>query len=97
MAEHGRGTALIFARTETEVWQEWVWPRATAILFLRNRLTFHLPDGTLGGGNAGAPSALIAYGDDDASRLAHSKLQGGYCFSFNTQPPIRAFQQEMML
>lgn len=40
MAAHGRGTALVFARTETRWWFESVWPRASAVLFLRGRLSF---------------------------------------------------------
>jgi hypothetical protein len=69
LATHGRGTALIFARTETEAWHQHVWPKAEAILFLRGRLHFFRPDGTRAPVNAGAPSALIAYGQDDAEIL----------------------------
>lgn len=83
IAEHGRGTALIFARTETAVFFETVWDRATAVLFFKGRLSFFRPDGTLpksdqGGGNAGAPSVLIAYGQDDADRLRTSGIPGRY-------------------
>lgn len=81
MADHGAGTALIFARTETAIFFEAVWERATAVLFLKGRLHFLRADGTLpradvGGGNAGAPSVLIAYGDDDAARLRLSGIPG---------------------
>lgn len=83
MAEHGQGTALIFARTETALFFETVWDRASALLFLKGRLAFHRPDGSLprsdqGGGNAGAPSVLVAYGQDDAARLARCGLPGRY-------------------
>lgn len=83
MAEHGHGTALIFARTETVIFFETVWDRASAILFLRGRLCFYRKDGTLpradtGGGNAGAPSVLVAYGDGDANRLQRSGLDGQF-------------------
>jgi hypothetical protein len=83
IAEHGRGTALIFARTETAIFFETVWDQASALLFIRGRLHFHRKDGTLprhdnGGGNAGAPSVLIAYGDDDAERLRSSGLDGKF-------------------
>lgn len=70
MARHNRGAALIFARTETEVFFETVWAVAYAIVFLRGRLFFHHADGTRAKHNAGAPSCLIAYGEDDAARLA---------------------------
>lgn len=83
IADHGCGTALIFARTETTVFHDTVWARATAVLFLRGRLTFHLPDGSLpggdnGSGNAGGPSVLVAYGPADALRLAACGLKGAF-------------------
>lgn len=73
---HGTGTALLFARTETATWHELIWPHATAILFLRGRLRFHSADGRRATGNAGAPSALIAYGKSDANALAASGIPG---------------------
>lgn len=83
MADHGQGTALIFARTETAIFFEAVWDRATALLFFKGRLCFYRPDGTLprsdqGGGNAGAPSVLVAYGEADAERLQGSGLPGRF-------------------
>jgi hypothetical protein len=45
MVDHGRGIALIFARTETEAFFDFVWRAGTAALFLEGRLTFHYPDG----------------------------------------------------
>lgn len=76
MALHGHGTALIFARTETEHWQKWIWAKASAVLFIYGRLYFHLPDGTRGSANAGGPSALVAYGKSDADRLRDSGIKG---------------------
>lgn len=76
LAEHGSGTALIFARTETADWHKWIWPFATAILFLKGRLHFYLPDGTRAHGNAGGPSALIAYGQQDAKILSICQIVG---------------------
>lgn len=76
MAEHGCGTALIFARTETRWWHRSIWPAAHAVLFMAGRINFHHPDGTRATGNAGAPTALVAYGDDDADRLAASDIPG---------------------
>ena len=74
LALHGRGTALVFARTETETWHNWVWPRARAILFLRGRLYFHHVSGQRAKHNSGAPSALIAYGDEDARLLVNCSI-----------------------
>lgn len=76
LADHGRGTALIFARTETAAFVSQVWERATGLLFIAGRLTFHLPCGALADGNAGAPSVLCAYGQEDLDRLAASEIAG---------------------
>jgi hypothetical protein len=76
LAEHGRGTALIFARTETAMFFDHVWERASALLFLRGRLTFLGPDLQPGPGNAGAPSVLVAFGSEDAGMLERSGLSG---------------------
>lgn len=76
LAAHGRGTALIFARTETECWHRWIWPYAFVVLFLAGRLNFYLPDGTRASGNAGGPSALIAYGNEDGEVLRSCGISG---------------------
>jgi hypothetical protein len=78
LAEHGTGTALIFARTETDAFFRHVWEQATALLFLHGRLTFHTPDGRLAKGNAGAPNVLCAYGRHDADILALCGLDGQF-------------------
>ena len=71
LANHGHGIALVFARTETKAFFRHVWPKASAMLFVRGRLTFHRPDGTTPkiGHNSGGPSVLIGYGPDAAVRL----------------------------
>lgn len=76
LADHGEGTALIFARTETEPFRRQVWERASGLLFLHGRLFFHEPDGTRAKHNGGAPSVLCAYGQEDLDRLAASDLDG---------------------
>lgn len=78
LAEHGTGTALIFARTETEAFHRHVWDRADACLFLEGRLYFHHPDGTRAAANGGAPSVLIAYGEEDVERLMRSRIEGKF-------------------
>ena len=71
MAAHDHGIALIFARTETKMFFDHVWPKASALLFLRGRLTFCYPDGTgsKAGHNSGGPSVLIGYGALAVKRL----------------------------
>lgn len=76
LADHRRGVALIFARTETDAFQTYVWAAATAVLFLRGRLHFHYPDGSRARFNGGAPSVLVAYGDAHAERLLRCGLPG---------------------
>lgn len=78
LAAHGHGTALVFARTETTWFHLHVWPHATGLLFLRGRLRFHRPDGTMGSENGGAPSVLVAYGPGDANRLRLSGIDGAW-------------------
>lgn len=69
LADHGDGIALIFARTETEMFFQQVWAKAHAVLFLRGRLYFHHADGTKARANAGAPNALVAYGINNLNKL----------------------------
>ena len=76
LADHGAGTALIFARTETEMFCDYVWRRADALMFLRGRLHFCYPDGRRAAANAGAPSVLVAYGENDVEHLLRSGLDG---------------------
>jgi hypothetical protein len=78
MADHDQGVALIFARTETREFFGCVWERAAGLLFLRGRLRFLAPDGTVGHANSGAPSVLCAYGADEAERLAFCGLAGQF-------------------
>lgn len=87
LAEHGQGTALVFARTETSWFVETVWQKASAVLFLHGRIHFHHPDGTRAAANSGAPSVLVAYGAEDANQLAGSGLAGTF-FSDWTKPRV---------
>jgi hypothetical protein len=74
--EHGNGIALIFARTETEAWFRHIWGVASGILFLRGRLNFHFVSGKRADKNSGAPSALIAYGENNAGILETCGIAG---------------------
>lgn len=78
MVQHGHGTALIFARTETKSFHENVWQAATSCLFLRGRVSFLHSDGSKASANAGAPSVLVAYGVEDAAALLRSGIPGKY-------------------
>lgn len=69
MAAHGNGIALTFARTETNMFFESVWPKAHGVLFIKGRLKFYHVTGEQGG-SAGAPSVLIAYGEENSDYLS---------------------------
>ena len=76
MAEHGNGIALIFARTETRMFFDHVWGKASSLLFIEGRLHFHYLDGTRAKANSGAPSVLVGYGDEAYQRLCTSGIAG---------------------
>jgi hypothetical protein len=73
LAAHGNGVALVFARTETAWWHETV-GAAHAVCFIAGRLTFVDAERQPGGFNAGAPSALVAYGQECAEAVAAADL-----------------------
>lgn len=80
MAGHGRGTALVNASTDTEWFARFVWDGATAILFVYQRMRF-VPSTGLAEKTRNhnrAASALVAYGPDDADRLAGSGIAGAF-------------------
>jgi len=77
-AEHGNSMTLIFARTETRMFFDEVWDKASAILFLKGRLKFYNTEGIQAKASAGAPSVLIAYGDNNAEILKNCNLEGKF-------------------
>lgn len=79
MAKHGSGIAFIFARTETKAFFDFVWNKATAVLFLKGRVKFLNADYTVTGA-ANAPSVLIAYSEDDAEILKKSGIEGHFIY-----------------
>lgn len=76
LAAHGNGIALIFARTETAMFFDHVWEKADALLFIRGRLHFHHVDGRRAAANSGAPSVLVAYGQNNVQALRTSGIAG---------------------
>lgn len=94
LADHGRGTALIFARTENAAFSRQVFDAAHALLFIEGRLHFHVASLTRvprgdGGDlilkpgeryphNSGGPSVLCSYGADDTEILAAADLPGAF-------------------
>lgn len=94
MADHGNGIALVFARTETDMFIRHVWRRASAILFLHGRLHFHDRNGERAKANSGGPSCLISYDQpgemDNARTLASSGLAGSLVWNVHEVEGVRA-------
>ncbi len=67
----------MFARTETRAFQEWVWPYASAMLFIKGRLKFFSEEG-VEAGSAGSPSVLIAYGEKEREFLRTCAVEGAF-------------------
>lgn len=78
LADHGNGIAISFARTETRAFFDHVWPKASALLFIKGRLHFYRPDGIRAKANAGGPSVLIAYGAHNADVLESCGIAGAF-------------------
>jgi hypothetical protein len=78
LARHGNGIALTFARTETKMFFDHVWPKAHSLLFISGRLYFHYVDGTRAKANSGGPSVLIAYGENNSFVLQKCNISGKY-------------------
>jgi hypothetical protein len=85
MAQHGNGIALIFARTETRMFFDHVWRRADAVLFIEGRLHFHHVNGARAKANSGAPSCLVAYGENNVRALDENSDIGMVIKLWNNQ------------
>jgi hypothetical protein len=83
MALHRNGIAFIFARTETRVFQEHVFPHALLLLFVRGRVRFHKVEGSSAEFTAPAPSVLIAYDVVNAATLRNSGIKGAFVEPIN--------------
>jgi phage N-6-adenine-methyltransferase len=75
-AEHGNGISLVPATVESNVWREYVWPRARALFLLHGRTRFLNPDGSTTTGRPLRSIALIAWTDFDADVLKRSPFAG---------------------
>lgn len=88
LSEHGNGIALLFSRLETKMFFYHVWPKADAILHIQGRLHFYHLDGTRAKANAGAPSCLIAYGEENVKALENCGIGGSLNFITDSRPNI---------
>jgi DNA N-6-adenine-methyltransferase (Dam) len=70
LAEHGNGIALLPARTETRGFFSYIWPKASAICFIRGRVSFYTMGGIRSRHNCGFAICLVAFG-----KVARCRLQ----------------------
>ena len=68
LSKHGNGIALVFARTETKMFFENIWPKASCICFLKGRIAFYHVTGVKSK-PAVAPSCLIGYGEENVKAI----------------------------
>jgi hypothetical protein len=79
-AQHGNAIVLLFARTDTRLFQEHIFGRADGLLFIKGRIKFRNVQGfTVPSGNGGAPSVLVAYGAANAQCLKECGIAGAFC------------------
>lgn len=70
LVEHGRGVALVFARTDTR-WAQKALREATSVFFLAKRIKFTNPEKE-SKWTAGAPSMFLSFGETpDWGRIGH--------------------------
>lgn len=74
---HGNVTALLPSRTDSAIWQNLIFPNASAVLFLAGRVRFHRLDGSQAGPSA-IGSALIAFDNQNTEILKNCGLKGHF-------------------
>jgi hypothetical protein len=91
MCEHGNGIMLVFLRTDTATWQQDILPFADATLLPEGRLHFYLPSGERGKSGT-APSALLAYGQNNVDALRNADISGALYLKAEMLTGIKASQ-----
>lgn len=86
LVEHGSGIALIPVATGTKLWQDVIFPHATAIHFWRHRINFIREDAPEAM-TSPTESALLAFSEADAAALITSKLPG-HAVSYSTRESV---------
>ena len=91
LADHGWGTALTFARTDTR-WFHDMLESCRALFFLKARIRFLTVD-LVPAERGIAPSVFAAYGAADVDRLADSGLDGSLVLVGNDQWSVIGFEK----
>lgn len=76
MARHGNGIALVYNRTETDWFADYVWRAAHAVLFIKTRVQFYDVTGVPLKSKGASGSVLVAYGHENYRALCHSGIEG---------------------
>lgn len=77
LVDHNNGIALLYNRADTDLFQNTIFPNATAMLMVKGRIKFYKPDGTVGA-SPGSGSILFAFGRKNARILKNSGIEGRY-------------------
>jgi len=77
MIDNNNGIMLTFNRTDNKMFQDYIFPNAAGMMFMRGRIKFYKPDGTQGD-SSGCGSVLVAFGKENAEILKHSNIPGVY-------------------
>lgn len=79
MAAHGDGILLLPNHSFDSAWfQDYIFDKASAIIFLRGRIVFDRSPGVKSGNRAPTGHILVAYGVWNAERLKESGLEGKF-------------------
>ena len=79
MSDHGNGIALLYNRCDSKMFQDVIFKKATAMLFMRHRIKFYKSDGSIGG-SPGCGSILIAFGDNNPDILKNCDIEGKFIY-----------------
>lgn len=81
--DHNNCMVLIFAKTETNWFHQYVWKKASAFRFIQGRIFLYHEDGSRGKFSSGGPSVLVAYGKECAVELFDCSIKGKFVFNYS--------------
>lgn len=76
-AEHRNCIVLVYARTDSEAFQKYVFPYASAMLFIGNQIHYFDTQG-IKSASPWSPSVLVAYNRNNAIALKDSGIDGAF-------------------
>jgi len=88
MALHNNGIALLYNRSDNQMFHSFIFPVADSIFFIKGRIRFYRPDGTRGE-QPGAGSILIAFGENNTKCIENSVLVGHIFKSVNKKVALQ--------